>query len=176
MYDADYEQYKRELLEEAEAAWPDDGLNWLEPGQKDLRGKYDAGLEELENKSYSNSPDYVTKDSGKKAVHADGVQRDTEAGKPRFDLFLPEGVPFDEQLLTRVAWLYERGAAKYGDRNWEKSETEETLAHHRAAFLRHVFKFYFGVEDGEDHAAAVVWNVNAMDLTRRKIKAKAEVL
>lgn len=144
MYDYDEAEYKRELLAEAEAAWPD--------------------------------KKFVTKDSGSRAEHPDGVVRDTEAGKPRFDLFLPEGVPFDEQLLTRVAWLYERGAAKYGDRNWEKSETEETLAHHRAAYLRHVFRFYFGVEDGEDHAAAVVWNVNAIDLTRRKIKAKADRL
>lgn len=146
MYDADYERY-------------------LEATEKYLANP--PGV-------YDDSPDYVTKDSGMKTLHSDGVQRDAESGKPRFDLIWPEDVPFDDQLLTRVAWLYERGAAKYGDRNWEKSETLETLNHHKAAFLRHVFKLYADVDDGEDHAAAVVWNVNAIILTQRKIKAKAE--
>ena len=40
--------------------------------------------------------------------------------------------------------------------------------------MRHVIKFLLGVEDGEDHAAAVVWNVNAVDLTRKKIDAKEQ--
>lgn len=115
---------------------------------------------------------YVTKDSGKKVVYEDGMQRDTSEGKPRFDLLLPRGVPFEEQLITRVADLYARGAVKYGDRNWEKSNTEESLAHHEAALLRHMYKYLTGVEDGEDHAAAIVWNVNAVDLTRRKIAKK----
>lgn len=139
---------------------------------------YDADYEnynqELRREQRDGTPNYTTRDSGMKAIHADGVQRDTETGKPRFDLIWPDGVPFDDQLLTRVAWLYSRGADKYGARNWEKSETEETLSHHKAAFLRHVFKLYAGIDDGEDHAAAVVWNVNAIILTRRKIKAKEE--
>lgn len=115
---------------------------------------------------------YTTKDSGKRAEHSDGVVRDTNDGKPRFDLMFPRGVPYDQQLMTRVAELYARGGVKYGDRNWEKSETEETLAHHEAAFMRHATKFLCGVEDGEDHAAAIVWNVNAVDLTRRKLAEK----
>lgn len=116
--------------------------------------------------------EYVTKTSGTRAEHPDGVVRDTSEGKPRFDLMFAKGVPFDKQLMTRVADLYRRGGEAYGDRNWENSETEETLAHHEAALMRHVVKFLTGVEDGEDHAAAVVWNVNAVDLTRQKIREK----
>lgn len=115
---------------------------------------------------------FVTKDSGKKAVYEDGMQRDTTEGKPMFGLMFPEGVPYEEQLITRVADLYARGAVKYGDRNWEKSCTPKSLNHHREAFWRHAVKFFLGVQDGEDHAAAVVWNVNAVELTRRNIRLR----
>lgn len=113
---------------------------------------------------------YTVKDSGSQAEYEDGMRRDTTEGKPRFDLIWPEDVPYDEQLLTRVAMQYYRGGLKYGDRNWEKSSTEKSLAHHVSALLRHTFKFIAGVEDGEDHAAAIVWNVNAVLVTRRNIK------
>jgi hypothetical protein len=142
MYDADYERYCEEVQNE-----------------------YDRIADTVTGTKL-----YTTKDSGERAKHSDGVVRDTDKGKPRFELMFPLGVPFEDQLMTRVAELYARGGAKYGDRNWEKSKTEETLHHHEAALMRHVFKFLTGVNDGEDHAAAVVWNVNAVDLCRRKIK------
>lgn len=116
---------------------------------------------------------FTVKDSGSKSQYEDGMQRDSTDGKPRFDLMFPRDTPYEEQLLTRVAMQYERGGEKYGPRNWEKSSSEESLAHHEAALMRHVVKFLTGTEDGEDHAAAIVWNVNAVDLTRRKIKQKA---
>jgi hypothetical protein len=112
---------------------------------------------------------FKVKDSGVKAHHSDGVQRDSAEDKPTFGLMFPAGVPFEDQLLTRVAMLYMRGAKKYGDRNWEKVSSEDTLEHNRESFLRHAIKFYMGVEDGEDHAAATVWNVNAVLLGRRRL-------
>lgn len=112
---------------------------------------------------------YTTKDSGKMAEYGDGMRRDTTEGKPQFRLMWPKGIPFEEQLITRVAHLYARGAEKYGDRNWEKSSTPESLGHHEEALERHFHKFLEDVQDGEDHAAAVVWNVNAVLLTRRNI-------
>jgi hypothetical protein len=119
-------------------------------------------------------PAFEVKDSGAKAKYEDGMQRDTSAGKPQFPLMFPKGVPYEEQLMTRVAMHYHQGGVKYGARNWEKSSTEDSLAHHEDALMRHVVKFLLGVDDGEDHAAAVVWNVNAVDLTRRNIKAHTE--
>jgi hypothetical protein len=115
-------------------------------------------------------PDYVTRDSGEKAVHSDGVQRDTNKGKRLFTLMFPKGVPMAQQLIVRVADLYTRGAEKYGDRNWENSKSADTLAHHEDALWRHFMNFYFGVQDGEDHAAAIVWNINAVELTRRNLQ------
>lgn len=117
---------------------------------------------------------YVTTDSGAVSEHDDGMRRDAVTGKPTFGLMFPRGVPYEEQLITRVAALYERGGRKYGARNWELSCTEDSLAHHEESFLRHVMEFYCGVQDGEDHAAAVVWNVNAILLTRRNIAMRQQ--
>lgn len=116
--------------------------------------------------------EYVTKDSGKKTVHSDGVQRDTRDGKTLYTLMFPKGVPLEEQLIHRVAELYTRGAKKYGDRNWENSAAQDTLEHHREALWRHFMKFFMEVKDGEDHAAAVVWNLNAIEQTKRNLALK----
>jgi hypothetical protein len=126
-------------------------------------------LNELEEEYREAHPDkYVVKDSGKKFESPDGMVRDTSEGKPQFTLMFPKGVPYEEQLMTRVADLYYKGGVKYGPRNWEKSSTEESLAKHEDCLMRHVVKFLLGMED-EDHAAAVVWNVNAVLLTRRNL-------
>lgn len=119
---------------------------------------------------------YITKDSGKMATYEDGMRRDATEGKPKFGLMFPKGIPYEEQLITRLAALYARGAEKYGDRNYEKSSTEESLAHHEEAFWRHAVKFFLGVDDGEDHAAAVVWNINAVELTRRNIRKAGDTV
>lgn len=114
--------------------------------------------------------DFVTLDSGEKAVHSDGVQRDTTKGKTKFTLMFPHGVPKRDQLIVRIAELYTRGGDKYGDRNWENSSSEETLAHHLDALWRHFMEFYFDEPSPEDHAAAVVWNINAVEMTRRRLR------
>jgi hypothetical protein len=118
---------------------------------------------------------YVTKDSGEKAVHSDGVQRDTQVGKTKFTLMFPRGVPMREQLFTRVAELYTRGGEKYGDRNWENSCAPDTLDHHLEALWRHFMSFFFEENQEEDHAAAIMWNVNAVELTRRNIREQQPI-
>jgi hypothetical protein len=120
---------------------------------------------------------YVTKDSGEKAVHSDGVQRDTNKGKTLFPLMFPKGVPMKDQLIVRLAELYTRGAEKYGGRNWEGSKGDDTLEHHLDALWRHFMSFYFEENAEEDHAAAIIWNINAVELTRRnqRLEVAAEV-
>lgn len=116
--------------------------------------------------------EFTISDSGQQASYSDGMRRDTTEGKPNFDLMLPEGVSYEETLLYRVAMHYTRGGQKYGDRNWEQSSTPDSLQHHRSALWRHFVKFMTDVQDGEDHAAAIVWNVNAILLTQRNIARK----
>lgn len=117
---------------------------------------------------------YITRQEGEEAVHSDGVRRDTDQGKTLYTLMFPKGVPMEDQLIVRVAELYTRGGAAHGLRNWENSRAEDTLEHHTEALWRHFMKFFFDVQDGEDHAAAIVWNVNAVDLTRRHIAEEGD--
>lgn len=117
---------------------------------------------------------YETKDSGKRQEFATGMVRDTQDGKPRFDLIFPEGVPFGEQILTRFAALMARGAEKYTERNWELARTEEELNRARGSALRHLIQWYVGETD-EDHAAGAMFNLMAAETIRWKMRAEASV-
>jgi hypothetical protein len=112
--------------------------------------------------------EYVTKDSGQRQDYASGMRRDIQDGKPRFDLMLVDGLPFEEQFLTRFAALLERGAVKYGERNWQKANSEEELLRFRASAVRHLMQWACGEQD-EDHAAAVAFNLMAYEYTKWKL-------
>jgi hypothetical protein len=111
---------------------------------------------------------YVTLDSGKRAEFASGMVRDTDDGKPRFDLLFPVGVPFADQFLTRCAALMARGAAKYAARNWEQADSTVELDRMKSSAARHFAQWVAGEVD-EDHAAAVVFNLLAAETTAWKI-------
>jgi len=111
---------------------------------------------------------FTTKDSGKREEYDSGMVRDTNEGKARFDLLLPEGIPYKEQILTRFAELMERGAKKYKDRNWEKAIGSEELNRFKESALRHIMQWYCG-EDDEDHAVAVLFNIMAFEATNYKL-------
>lgn len=105
---------------------------------------------------------YETKDSGERAEFEGGGQRDTQAGKPRFDLTQPETVPYEHQMLTRFAALMGRGAEKYADRNWELFSDKEALDRAKSSAFRHFVQWFNGETD-EDHAAAVYFNIMAAE-------------
>ena len=96
---------------------------------------------------------YETLDSGKRQDYASGMRRDTNEGKPRYDL-----IP--TMPLRRLAELYARGAEKYGDSNWLLANSEEELQRFKASMLRHLYQAIEGETD-EDHWIAVVWNIFA---------------
>lgn len=112
--------------------------------------------------------DYVTKDSGKRSEFDSGMVRDTSEGKARFDLIIPEGVPYNDQILTRFANLMSRGAVKYTARNWEKANQQEELNRFKESALRHMMQWYCGETD-EDHAVAVFFNIMAFEATKYKL-------
>jgi hypothetical protein len=111
---------------------------------------------------------FITKDSGKREEYDSGMRRETQDGKPRFDLLLADGIPFDAQFLTRFAALLERGASKYGEKNWQQANSEEELLRFRASGLRHMFQWMCGEVD-EDHAAAVAFNLMAAEYVKWKL-------
>lgn len=111
---------------------------------------------------------YTTKDSGKRQNYDSGMRRDTQEGKPDFSLLLTN-LPYDEQLLTRWAALMTRGADKYGRRNWQLANSPEELERFRASAFRHFVQWVSG-EDDEDHAAAVMFNLNAAEYVKAKLE------
>jgi hypothetical protein len=111
---------------------------------------------------------FDTKDSGVRAEFSTGMVRDTQEGKPRFDLLLPKGVPYADQMLTRFAALMERGAFKYTERNWERARTQEELDRYHSSAIRHLMQWVNGETD-EDHAAAVMFNIMAGEFVKRYI-------
>lgn len=113
--------------------------------------------------------DFITKDSGERAQFDSGMQRDTEKGKARFDLIAPLDVPYEEQLLTRVAALLGRGAEKYTERNWEMATGDAELARFKSSAFRHFMQWLTGETD-EDHAAAVVFNLLGHETTAYKMR------
>ena len=112
--------------------------------------------------------EYITKDSGARAQFESGMQRDLEDGKPRFDLMLPLGVPYEEQMITRLAALYGRGAVKYEDRNWEQATVDgPEFERFKSSAFRHFMQWMAGEED-EDHAAGAMFNMIGWETTKYK--------
>jgi hypothetical protein len=103
---------------------------------------------------------YVTKGREEKESFSTGSVRDTRDGKGRFDL-----IP--TMPMRRVADLYERGAIRYGDRNWQKGQN---LMRYIDSLMRHTNNLVAG-ESSEDHAAAVVWNAFGYMYTLGEIEA-----
>jgi hypothetical protein len=116
---------------------------------------------------------FETKDSGERMEFSSGMKRDTEAGKPRFDLLWPKGIPFEEQMLTRFAALMARGAEKYDARNWEKADSEAELDRYHSSAARHFAQWASGERD-EDHAAAVMFNLMCAETLRWKLAHEGE--
>lgn len=95
--------------------------------------------------------EWMTLDSGEREDFATGARRDTREGKGRYDLLPP-------LALARIAGVYERGAAKYGDRNYERGMPQSRFLD---SALRHLFEALAGRVD-EDHFAQAAWNVLAI--------------
>lgn len=104
---------------------------------------------------------FETKDSGIREDYPSGMRRDTQQGKPRYDLI-------DEPMLTRWAELMARGAEKYGENNWLLADSQEELKRFQASGFRHFIQWIRGDND-EDHAAAVFYNIAAYEAIKRKL-------
>ena len=109
-------------------------------------------LENLKRKGAMMSNDeFVVKDSGERQQFDTGAKRDTRTGKGRFDLISPI-------MLRRLAVLMEKGAVKYGPRNWEKGLPQSRV---RDSALRHINNYREGLRD-EDHVIQAIFNLMAI--------------
>lgn len=91
---------------------------------------------------------FQLKDSGQRQQFGTGAIRDATTGKGRFDL-----IP--AYPLFRLAKLFEAGAKKYSERNWEKGIP---LTNFFDSAFRHLMNYADG-DRTEDHLIAVCWNM-----------------
>ena len=105
---------------------------------------------------------YETKDSGERQEYDSGMRRDLTKGKTKWHLV------FSGPMLERWAKLMTRGAEKYDDDNWMKANSKEEQDRFRASAFRHFMQWYGGDTD-EDHAAAVIFNINGLEYVKDRL-------
>lgn len=98
-------------------------------------------------------------DSGKRQEFETGARRDTDEGKPRFDL-IPEYS--QERLAVHMA----NGAKKYGDHNWRRGMPLERFY---GSALRHIYAWAQG-DTKEDHLAAAAFNIFGIIYIEQEIR------
>lgn len=107
---------------------------------------------------------FETKDSGARMQFDSGMVRDTSANKTLYHLV------FDGPMFERWAGLLTRGAVKYQPRNWMKADGEAELQRFKESATRHFVQWFKGDMD-EDHAAAVMFNLNGFEYVKGKLDA-----
>jgi len=118
--------------------------------------------------------EFVTKDSGERKSFESGMNRDSDSNKPKFDLLIPKGQNYEDTLLYRWAMLLKRGADKYGLRNWELADSIEEMERFKSSASRHFVQWLSDINDEEDHVAAILFNLNAVEFLKQKLQNKKE--
>lgn len=108
--------------------------------------------------------EFTVKDSGERQQFSSGMVRDTTEGKVDYTLLL------DGPMLERWAQVLHKGAVKYAKRNWCKAEGQEEYDRFRESALRHMMDWLRGERD-EDHAAAVMFNLNGAEYVLERMEA-----
>ena len=106
--------------------------------------------------------EYRIKDSGERLSFDSGMVRDTEDGKIDYTLIM------DGPMFKRWAAHMTKGKNKYGERNWMKAAGEAEYERFKRSLLRHLVAYLDGETD-EDHAAALVFNLNGMEHVREQL-------
>jgi len=131
------------------------------------------------------SDEFTIKDGGVRAEFDSGMVRDTDEGKPQFHR-IAEG-PMQVRWMEHLT----AGAVKYNDiengrANWTLAAGPEERERFRQSAYRHFMEWYYLADDewclehpelaelwgGEDHAAAVFFNVNGVEYVRAKLEEK----
>lgn len=110
------------------------------------------------------------KDSGERVRFASGSLRDPSTGKIKWSR-----ITFGP-MMRRWAQHLTNAEAKYPDPkpgfpNFMLIETDEELVRYRESAFRH-FMAWFDGETDEDHAAAVFFNINGVEIIKDKNRNK----
>jgi hypothetical protein len=122
-----------------------------------------------EESQLSRTNDYKVKDSGERMTFDSGMTRDTAPGK--IDYWRVFVGPMFERLAVHVT----KGAVKYPDvapgvPNWTLAAGDAESERFRQAAARHFYQWMRGDTD-EDHAAAVIFNINGYEYVEEKQEA-----
>jgi hypothetical protein len=109
--------------------------------------------------------EFEVKDSGERTQFESGMVRDVTEGKTRYDLV------FDGPMFERWAEHLTKGAVKYEPRNWMKASGEAELERFRESAVRHFMQWLQG-DRSEDHAAAVLFNINGVEYVGDRMEAR----
>ena len=112
--------------------------------------------------------EFDIKDSGTRTQFEGGMVRDADAGDKTDYTSVMFGPMFE-----RWAVHCTKGRVKYPDSapgipNWTLASSIAEWLHARGSLLRHTMAFLRGETD-EDHAAAIMFNVNVMEYVRERI-------
>lgn len=109
---------------------------------------------------------FEVKDSGQRQQFPSGMVRDTGA-KTRIDLV------YDGPMFLRWAEHLTKGASKYAERNWMQASTQEEMDRFRQSAARH-FQQWMDGDRSEDHAAAVMFNLNGYEYVRNRLASMSQ--
>lgn len=121
-----------------------------------------VGYELIQNPS--NRGNFIVRDSGKRQEYESGMRRDTQEGKPNYNL-----LPRD--FLRRWAMHMTKAVPKYGRDNWTLANSQEELQRFEDSALRHMMMWLDGETD-EDHASAICFNIAAAERVKGKLGGK----
>lgn len=105
---------------------------------------------------------FEIKDSGERTQFESGMVRDTATDKIDYSLAL------DGPMFKRLAEHLTKGAKKYSKRNWMQASGQAELDRFRESALRHFLQWFNGETD-EDHAAAVLFNINGAEFVKERM-------
>lgn len=120
--------------------------------------------------------EFAIKDSGKRQEFDGGMVRDTEDDKLDYTNLLQ----WFEPMGTRYAAHMTKGRTKYPDPepgvpNWTLADiTPEAEQRFRRSASRH-FKQWLAGETDEDHAAAVLFNINGAEYVKERLGRNKDV-
>jgi hypothetical protein len=110
-------------------------------------------------------------DSGQRQVFASGSMRDPSTGKIKWSriLFGPMARRWAQHLTTAEAKYPD---PKPGVPNFTLISTDEEFYRYKESALRHFMSWYFDEKD-EDHASAVFFNINGVEIIKAKMRGEA---
>ena len=126
------------------------------------KSSFDIDWDKVKSETYE---PYKTIDSGERKEYESGMFRDLDSSKPRYDLIY-------QPMLKRWAELMSRGLTKYTENDWKQANSLEELRMFKAKAYRHFFDWFNDEGTDEDTAAAIMFNISAVEYLREKFKVK----